>query len=368
MSIKNYIGFSRDHSASMRSIAVAAARDFNANIQSTREAAIAHNQDTIVSVIKCGFRAAYSNGFGYESETKNVFESINSNILAIQPINENDYQANGNNTPLFDSVGELIDAFKKVPDANDPDVSFLIMVITDGEDNASRKWSGASLGQEIRKLQSTDRWTFVFRVPRGYKRQLVSLGMPEGNILEWEQTERGVQAATQVTTQAMQTFYGARSKGIRSTSTFYADLSTVSAKEVKSVLTDISSEITMWPVLPTEDGVQVRDFCEKRLGTNEMLKGSAFYELTKLEKKVQDYKQIVIRDKDTKMIYGGSAARDLLGLPHSGDVKLAPGNCGNYDVFIQSTSVNRKLPAGSSVLYWPKVGTAFTEGPSAPKK
>lgn len=363
--IKNYIGISRDHSASMRSIAPAAARDFNTNIQSIREAAVEHSQDTIVSVIKCGFREQLPGGYGYASDTKNVFESINSNILAIQPINEQGYNANGNNTPLFDSIGELIEAFKKVPDANDPNVSFLCMSITDGEDNASRKWSGASLGAEIRRLQATDRWTFVFRVPRGYKRQLVSLGIPEGNILEWDQTERGVQAASQATTVAMKSFYADRSAGKKSTETFYADLSSVSSAQVKSVLEDISSEISLWPVLPTEDGTQVRDFCEKRLGSTGMLKGAAFYELTKLEKKVQDYKQIVIRDKKTKMIYGGSAARDMLGLPHAGDVKLAPGNHGNFDIFIQSTSVNRKLPAGSTVLYWPKVGVAFTEGPSA---
>jgi hypothetical protein len=368
MSIKNYIGISRDHSASMRSIATAAARDFNSNIQSIRDEAIAHNQDTIVSVIKCGFREIARGGYGYSTDTKNVFDYVNSNILAVTPIPEREYNANGNNTPLFDSVGELIESFKKVPDANDPDVSFLIMVITDGEDNASRKWSGASIGQEIRKLQSTDRWTFVFRVPRGYKRQLVSLGIPDGNILEWEQTERGVQAATQATTQAMRSFYSGRASGQKSTSTFYADLSNVSAEQVKATLTDISPEISIWPVLPQEDGVQVRDFCEKRLGNTGMLKGAAFYELTKREPKVQDYKQIVIRDKSSKMIYGGSAARDMLGLPHVGDVKLAPGNHGNFDIFVQSTSVNRKLPAGSSVLYWPKVGVAFTEGPSAGKK
>ena len=354
---KNYIGISRDHSASMRGIANAAARDFNSNIQSIREESIAHNQDTIVSVIKCGYRDKFVS-------TSNVFESRNSNILAIQPIPESEYRADGNSTPLFDSVMELINDFSKVPDANDPEVSFLIMVITDGEDNSSRT-SGRQLADHIRRLQSTDRWTFVFRVPRGYKRHLVSLGLLEGNILEWDQTQRGVEVATQATTQAMRSFYSARASGVKSTSTFYTDLSNISADQVKSVLTDISSEISIWSVLPQEDGVQVRDFCEKRLGNTGMLKGAAFYELTKREPKVQDYKQIVIRDKSTKMIYGGSAARDMLGLPHVGDVKLAPGNHGNFDIFIQSTSVNRKLPAGSSVLYWPKVGVAFTEGPSA---
>ena len=356
--LKNYIGFSCDHSGSMSHIARFAARDYNANIAAIQEASAAQNIDTVVSVMQCGI--------GRPAENK--FSIVNSSVTRLTPIPESSYVANGNYTPLFDSVGDIIDQFKKVPDFDDPTVSFLIMVVTDGGDNASRKWTGRSLGQEIQRLQATDRWTFVFRVPRGDKRGLVSLGIPEANILEWDQSERGVQVATQATTKGFQNFYADRAAGKGSTATFYADLSKVDAATVKAQLVDISSEISIWSVLPQEDGNQVRDFCEKRLGASGMLKGAAFYELTKLEKKVQDYKEIVIRDKSSKMIYGGKAARDLLGLPHHGDVKLAPGNHGNYDIFIQSTSVNRKLPAGSSVLYWPKVGTSFTEGPSAPKK
>jgi hypothetical protein len=41
------------------------------------------------------------------------------------------------------------------------------MVITDGEDNNSRKYSGVAIGSIIRTLQATDKWTFVFRVPKG---------------------------------------------------------------------------------------------------------------------------------------------------------------------------------------------------------
>lgn len=358
--LKNYIGFSCDHSASMGHIVEAARKDFNSNIESLREAAIAHSQDTIVSVIKCGFRDPFIHG----SSTKNEFEYVNSNVLAIQPIRSGGYIARGNSTPLFDSVGELIESFKKVPDANDPDVSFLIMVITDGQDNSSRTWSAARLSAEISRLQATDRWTFVFRVPRGYKSDLVRMGIPSGNILEWDQTDKGVETASKVTSTSMSNFYAARSVGAKSTSTFYANVGDVDVKKVKAQLVDISSEVQIFSVLPQEDGEQIRVFCENRI-SGPMLKGAAFYELTKLEKKVQDYKQIMVREKSSGKIYCGSAARDLLGLPHSGDIKLAPGSFGAFDVFVQSTSVNRKVPAGSMVAYWSKVGVAFTEGPSA---
>ena len=47
---------------------------------------------------------------------------------------------------------------------------------------------------------------------------------------------------------------------------------------------------------------------------------------------------------------------------HSGSMSslarhaMAPGDHGNFDVFIQSTSTNRNLVAGTEVMYWENVG------------
>ena len=81
-------------------------------------------------------------------------------------------------------------------------------------------------------------------------------------------------------------------------------------------------------------------------------KGTAFYQLMKPEKAVQDYKVIVIRNKITKAVYAGQAARDLLNLPIVGTIKLIPGNHGEWDIYIQSTSLNRILLPGTTALYW----------------
>ncbi len=109
----------------------------------------------------------------------------------------------------------------------------------------------------------------------------------------------------------------------------------------------------------------IREFCEQKT-KKPFLKGAAFYELIKPEKEVQDYKQIVIRDRTTGSVYAGANARHLLGLPDYGTVKLVPGDHSKYDVFVQSTSTNRKLTPHTRVLYFPDVGVAYTEGPSAP--
>ena len=338
--MKNYIGISRDHSGSMHLIARAAGRDYNDNIASIKEGAAEHNIDTIVSVVKCGAGRP----------ARVVREVVNSNINMLKPIKDGDYIADGNSTPLFDSVGDLIEQLQSVPDANDPDVSFVVMTITDGQENSSQKWNGRSISKKIKELQATDRWTFVFRVPRGEKRSLMQYGIPEGNILEWDQTETGVQRATVATRSAFKGFYAARSMGAKSTDKFYADLSDVSIKEVKQALVDISGQVDVFKLKSTEGGIAIRDFVEQRT-KKPMVKGSAFYQLTKTET-VQDYKQIAIRDKKTLAVYSGFAARDMLGLPHTGECKLAPGQHGQYDIFIQSTSINRKLVENTNVLVW----------------
>lgn len=394
--LKNYIGISRDHSGSMSSIARAAARDYNSNISVIRDNSNKTNIETLVSVVECGY-----------GNTSNVRRDlVNESVTSLRPIGEYDYSARGNGTPLFDSVGELIEIFEAVqksapkqtsvdpytamgreelrqafrdagisygklnnegmrqtlrktlgvPAQTADDVSFLVMAVTDGGENASRKWNARSIAAKIAELQATDRWTFVFRVPRGGKSELVRMGIPAGNILEWDQTESGVRAATVATEAAFTEYYSGRSRGLTATKGFYqTDMSGVSKATVKAKLVDISAQVQFFNITSPE---QIRPFVESRT-RGSMVKGGAFYQLTKKEDEVQDYKQIAIRDKKSGKVYSGVEARNILGLPFNGTVKVAPGNHGAYDIFIQSTSVNRKLMPGTQLLYWPQVGVSF---------
>jgi hypothetical protein len=330
--MKQYVGISRDHSGSMASLAGSAMVDYNDNINAIRKAALQNDIDTIVTTARCGI------GGGVD------FECVNSSVSALKPITK--YEADGM-TPLFDSVGELIASLEKVPDANDPAVSFLVMAITDGEENASKTYK-AKLGQLLRQKQASDRWTFVFRVPRGYGRNLEALGIPSGNIQEWDQTVRGIKESSVATQKAVTNYYSARrNTGLRSTDAFYTNLAGVTPRQIKKVMTDISNEVKIWPVSQTQD---IRDFVENKMKFLQI--GTAFYQLTKKEKVVQSNKLICIRDKGTGAVYAGQAARDLLALPATGTVSLTPGDHGNYDIFIQSLSTNRKLLPGSNVMYW----------------
>jgi hypothetical protein len=56
-----------------------------------------------------------------------------------------------------------------------------------------------------------------------------------------------------------------------------------------------------------------------------------------------------VQDKVTGAIYVGVNARNLLGLPAQ-EVKVNPANVSAYNIFVQSTSVNRKLPKGTQLI------------------
>jgi hypothetical protein len=52
--MKNYVGFVNGHDGSMMSLAVAAAKDYNANITAVKDAATIEMLDTVVSVVGIG--------------------------------------------------------------------------------------------------------------------------------------------------------------------------------------------------------------------------------------------------------------------------------------------------------------------------
>lgn len=342
---KTYLVVIRDHSGSMHSLREPAKRDFNGLIGSTKKAAAAHGINTVVSVYECG---------------GGISRAITLTPVQDVPLISN-YNASGG-TPLCGSVIEAIDHLKRVPDYNHPEVTFIVAATTDGQSTDQHRAN--EMMRLIRELQGTDRWTFVFRVPRGYARALIGLGVEPGNILEWDQTERGFATAAAQNDKAVSDFFQARSTGQKSTRTFYTSVANITEADVKK-LGDISAEVQLFPVAAKEEGTQIREFVEARLNGAAMLKGAAFYQLVKTEDKIQDYKLIAIRDKETGQIFCGPEARDLIGLPRYGDARVRPDTAGKWQVFVQSTSVNRKVNANTQLMYWPNVGKRFTEGKSA---
>ena len=341
--MKNYIGLVNDHSGSMSYVSAQAIKDYNSNIESIKNAANTEQMDTVVSVV----------GFGTNTPRNIQRQVVVSNPHVLRPIGS--WECYGK-TPMYDGIGEMIDLLQSLPDAEDPNVSFLVMITTDGAENSSKKYHPNTLKKLIQQVTDTGRWSFAIRVPKGTnKTYFTSLGIPEGNIQEWDVSAKGMAVSTVQTQAAVSSYFRARSSGATSSSAFYADASNVNV----AALEDISNKVSLYVVPLDKTGIEIREFILKH--RMEYLKGSAFYQLTKTESKVSHTKQILVRDRATGKIFAGKEARKMIGLPDDRNARLHPGDHKNFDLFIQSESVNRKLVGGTGVIYWKEIGTAFTE-------
>jgi hypothetical protein len=329
---KTYVGVVLDRSTSMWSIRSATVDAFNRTVQDIREQSA--GQDVSVSL------------WTFANDSQNVF--FNASVDTLRPLTYDQYIPRGN-TAMFDGVCNCIDAFGRVPGADDPEVAFLVIVITDGEENYSSSVSKGRIHHLMLDRQKTDRWTFAFQVPPGlYKENLVSrFGVPTDNVLEWTTTEQGVRLAQKATGEAAAQYFAARSTGKTKVAAFYAttDLSDVSDADLRDNLTDIRDRFKVYEV-PKE--CRIDEFLSSKTRKPYVV-GSGYYQLMKRET-IQPHKQVLIMKKGEKSIWGGREARHLIGLPDGADAKTTPGNHSSYDIFVQSKAPNRKLPRGTRVL------------------
>ncbi len=329
----NHIAIILDESGSMSWLRNAALDIANKNIDTIREEAAKNNQPTTLTL------TTFNTAFNFHKRTEP--------IDTCGKVDIEQYRPNGG-TALFDAVHYTVECMKGRTDANKTNVSFMVITITDGEENSSWHCNATTLKEEMKQLQATDRWSFAFMLPQGNKQNFMTrFGIPDGNITEWDASVEGAKRATQTISTGLTNYYSMRSTGGQSTKQFFTtDLSKVSMKQVQKKLDDLSSNAKV-AIVPKE--VDIQTFCQDKFKL--FVKGACFYQLTKPEM-VHGNKKILIMEKGKTEIYGGSDARVLLGIP-SGDVKVTPGNHANFDIFVQSTSTNRKLVRGTKLIFAP---------------
>jgi hypothetical protein len=345
--LKNHFALVLDSSGSMGYVASDVVTAFNQHIDDITANAKKENQETTLTFLTFGETGS---NYGGESDVKlnYAFGSV-SGPIPIQKLGNRPGEIRyrpGGNTPLFDAVGRTIEELNLAVDRHDPNTSFVVFVITDGEDNASTRYTGHGIKLLLADKQATDRWTFAFLMPPGKGAAFArTYGIPTGNIREWEATTQGVQEYAAATSNSIGAFYSSRSMGSTASQSFFqTDASKITKTMLKKELTDLSKLVYEWTV---DKEVSIKELVEAK--RKQFVIGAGFYQLMKKEV-IQGNKQILIKDKSTGKVYGGPEARELLKLPDF-EVKVEPGNHANYEIFVQSTSHNRKLPRGTKLLY-----------------
>ena len=325
----NHVALVVDRSGSMGPLARKVVQVFNEKIAELRKNSAESGQETLVTLVT------------FASQVHVAYRALPVDL--VQGLTG--YLPNGQ-TALIDGVLEAARELESHAWGAVGDHAFLVEVLTDGEENYSMK-STFEAQREIGRLTREGNWTFAFSVPRGSRRYIVEhFGAEAGNIQEWDQTEVGLERAMAASAVGTQNFYAARAAGVRSVNNYFTtDASKVTASKLRKKSSDVTSQFIKKTV---EFETRIDSFCEAKFGGIYIPgAGRAFYQLMKKEK-IQANKEVLLLDKTTKHLYDNG--RELLGLPDF-EVKVEPGNHANYDIFVQSTSPNRKLVRGTTVYY-----------------
>jgi len=350
----NHVSLVVDKSGSMRGHAAQLIRVVDEFVKGLQEESDRLGHETRISL------------YAFDHEVQNLVWDMDVKHL---PSLRGLYQVESGATALIEAAAKSIDDLKNIWEGYG-EHSFLQVVVTDGEENASgcaetgqmhtrmpdgrgaavlRMWTDR-IQRAMEELP--DHWTSAILVPNSLaKRTAQDYGFPAGNIAIWDAaSSKGVEEAIGTVKTAATSFLRGREQGVRGTRNLFAMGRDLSAAQVTANLDALGTGTYM--LIPVDQPAQIREFVTR--AGHSYRTGCAFYELSKREK-IQGGKQLAVAEKDpatgrtTGRVFSGAAARRLLGLPDT-EVTVTPGDNPLYTVFVQSTSVNRKLVPGTKLL------------------
>lgn len=246
-------------------------------------------------------------------------------------------------TAMIDGTLKALEDLAKTPELYG-DHAFLTYVLTDGYENQSRHTAG-DISKKLSGLP--ENWTVAVLVPNQQGVfEAKKFGFSPNNIQIWNTDAKGISEIGKTISKTTDAFMQARATGVRGTKNLFSlDTSNLNTKTVAAKLEEIKA--ADYTILPVRQDAVIKEYIES--WTKEAYRqGSAYYELTKKEK-VGAGKQIAVQNKLNGKVYSGLSARQVLGLPNT-EVQVAPAATTEYTIFVQSTSVNRKLIKGTNIL------------------
>jgi hypothetical protein len=334
LGLKNYINhvvLVIDASGSMFGLTETVVKVVDDTVKHLVEESIKQEQETRVTVY------TFSSGYNH---TKCL--AYDMDVLRMPSI-KGMYRASGG-TALIDATIKAISDLDQTATLYG-EHAFLLYVITDGDENSSGNPPG-QLKTQFSLIDKKGDWSYACFVPnQAGVNFAVKYGFPKENVIVWDTSSaKGFEAVGSIVRQASSTFMTNRSMGVKSSKNLF-QLNTVSDSDIKSKLKPML--VSSYRIITVPFDQRVDDFVYDNTGSK-LIVGKAYYQLTKKET-IQPQKNIAIGFGGR--IYAGPQARQLLGLPDfTVDVDPKATQYASYSIFVQSTALNRKLLAGTSLL------------------
>ena len=126
-------------------------------------------------------------------------------IAEARMLTAKDYRPNGC-TPLYDAVGETLTDLEAVAETHDDAVAS-VTIITDGEENSSRRYSGSDVAKIISRLKEKG-WNFNI-IGANIDVESLAKDLHIDNTLKWEQTQEGTSSMGKKLNESQRSYYRA---------------------------------------------------------------------------------------------------------------------------------------------------------------
>lgn len=141
----------------------------------------------------------------------------------------------GGCTAMYDAIGQTLKRFEnEVKD--DGKTNYLVVIMSDGMENASKHFKQSDIAEKLQKLQATNRWTFSYMgANQDLSKVSKELNIPVGNMMAFDSNQAGVRRGLQHTNSRMGCYYASASAGaVMDNSNFYGN---------SGDITDLTSDI-----------------------------------------------------------------------------------------------------------------------------
>lgn len=224
--MKTYVALILDKSGSMGHIQKEARDNFNEQLQVLKEES--NSPDAVAKKVLAA------------DDPQNVPEGVETRVSVVtfnQKVDEIDFDVDVNEiteitsdeynpdgmTALYDAIGLTIDKFVDYYDLTDPNAGVLFVIVTDGDENSSKVYSGESgrerLKSKIDELTASGKWTFTFLGTDDALEQAADMGIYSSSVIDKNNLAVSMMAHTSGT----RAYYAARSSGATAVSDFYSD-------------------------------------------------------------------------------------------------------------------------------------------------
>jgi uncharacterized protein YegL len=197
-----------DESGSMAVGADETIAAFNEQVQALKQA---YEQDGITTYV-----SLYTFDTTVEAKRRDI------DVTQFAELTATEYTPKGL-TAMYDAVGQAITHLLAV---DTPQTSTLVVIISDGRENASREFTAQDIANLIVKQQATKRWTFTYMgANQDLSTVAETLKIPRGNMMQFDAssayTYSNAYAAHAQATLNFRAALSAQGLGAESTATFY---------------------------------------------------------------------------------------------------------------------------------------------------